>query len=191
MTENNGSGQNDGTTSTKENKDAATSLSPSSSPSQPPAEAFAAAAAAATAEPPPPSPEDPQDEDECVLCCYLLPLKVDESQYKECCGELICDGCIIAQIRTLIIGSDVTKPIAGSKEEDLEFITIVSSKPIMVCPFCRGVTTNSKEFLKRLWKQIDDYNDPKTMNLIGSCYVIGTHGRSKKRKKAEELLQRA
>ena len=29
------------------------------------------------------------------------------------------------------------------------------------------------------------------MNLIGSCYVIGTHGRSKKRKKAEELLQRA
>ena len=148
-------------------------------------------AAVAAAEPPlQPSTEDPQEE-ECVLCCYLLPLKSDQSVYKDCCGELICDGCIIAQKRTLIIGSNVTKPIAGSKEEDLEFITILSSKQIMACPFCRGATTNHKELVKNLWRQIDDYNDPRAMNMLGSYYRTGKHGLSKNRKKAMELFQQA
>ena len=110
-------------------------------------------------------------------------------------GVLICWGCIIAkERRTLIIGTSVKKLIqqGSSKEEELGFMRIRCSKLPMVCPFCRAKEPrNDQEFLKRLWKQIDDYNDPKTMNLIGSCYVIGTHGRSKKRKKAEELLQRA
>ena len=106
------------------------------------------AAAAAVAEPTlPPSIPDPQNEDECVLCCYPFPLKENGSCYKSCCGELICQGCIIAQKRTLIIGTDVKKPIAGSKEEDLEFITILeSAEQMMVCPFCRAKSpTNDKE----------------------------------------------
>ena len=75
--------------------------------------AAAAAAAEATRSP---STEDPQD-DECVLCCYPLPLDLDGSVYHECCGELICCGCIIAQKHTLIIGENVKQPIAGSKGE--------------------------------------------------------------------------
>ena len=138
----------------------------------------------------PPSTPDPQDE--CVLCCYPFPLKLAGSVYHECCGEVICWGCIIAQKRTLIIGTNVMKPIAGSKGEELEFKKILSSKNSMVCPFCRTkVPRNSKEHLKRLWERIDEYNDPKAMNKMGVDYMQGNHGLSKNLKKAEELFQRS
>ena len=140
----------------------------------------------------PASTQDPQDEDECVLCCYPLPLNLAESLYKECCGEVICWGCIIAQKRTLIIGTNVKKPIKGSKEEHLEFMTILYSEQIMVCPFCRyDVPENEQERLKRLWDRIDEYNDRKAMNKIGLDYMKGDHGLSKNLKKAEELLKRS
>ena len=96
-------------------------------------------AAAAPTEPTPPSTEDPHEE--CVLCCYPLPPTPEESVYQECCGEVICNGCIIAQRRTLIIGTNVKKPIAGSREEELEFSTLLFSKQPMVCPFCAVETT--------------------------------------------------
>ena len=154
-----------------------------------------AAAVSTAADPtePPPSPatEDPH-EDECVLCCYPFPFEPSESIYHTCCGELICNGCITAQKRTLIIGSNVKKPIGGSKEEESEFKKILSSKQIMVCPFCRTEQpTNAKEELKRLWERIDEYKDPKAMRMLGSYYMNGDHGLTKIPKKAEELYQQA
>ena len=98
----------------------------------------------------------------------------------------------MAQKRTLIIGTNVKKPIAGSKLQELEFIRILTSKQIMVCPFCRTKDpTNDKELLKRLWKQIDDYKDPKAMQLLGGFYMEGEHGLSKNLKRAKELCQLA
>ena len=147
-------------------------------------------AATAPTEPTPPSTEDPHEE--CVLCCYPLPPTPDESIYQECCGEVICDGCIVAQKRTLIIGTNVKKPIAGSKEEELEFLKIMYSKQIMVCPFCRtGVPENDTEFLERLYKQIGEYKDPKAMNMMGIFYLKGEQGLSKDLKKAEEVFKQA
>ena len=148
-----------------------------------------------TAEAPPqqqqPSTEDPQD-DECVLCAYPLPLNWDASLYKECCGEQICIGCIIAQKRTLIIGTDVNKPIKGSKEEKDEFMTIILTERTCVCPFCRTEeSTNKKETLKRFWERIDEYNDPTAMNELGSIYLEGKYGLSKNLTKAEELFKRS
>ena len=138
----------------------------------------------------PPSTPDPQD-DECVLCCYPFPLELG-SVYKECCGEVICHGCIIAQRRTLVIGTNVKKPIAGSKGEQLEFIMMMGSELPKVCPFCRAkAPTNSKEHLKRLWKRIDEYSDPKAMNKMGVDYMKGECGLSKNLKRAEELLKRS
>ena len=62
---------------------------------------------------------------------------------------------------------------------------------IVVCPFCRTrVPTNDKEFLKRLWEQIDEYNDPKAMQILGEYYIEGEHGLTKNLKKAEELHHR-
>ena len=153
-------------------------------------ETAAAATPIEASQPPPPSTENQRDE--CVLCCYPLPIKENECLYKECCGELICCGCIVAQRRTLIIGTNVTKPIKNSKEEELEFNTILASEQIMVCPFCRAkVPTNDKEYLKRLWERIDEYKDPKAMCMLGVHYVKGERGLSKNRKKAMELYQQA
>jgi len=149
----------------------------------------------------PPSTPDPQDE--CVLCCYPFPLELNESVYHECCGEVICWGCIIAQKRTLKIGTNVKQPIAGSKEEEEEFMMILSNasveeedKVILVCPFCRAKKpTNDKEgdkeHIKRLWTRIDEYEDPKAMNMMGVDYTKGDHGLSKNFKKAEALLKRS
>ena len=158
------------------------------------AEAEATAAAAAPTElPPPPSTEDPHDE--CVLCCYPLPLKPEESTYHDCCGEVICDGCSSAQARTLVIGTNVKKPIKGSKEEELEFMKILcsnSSEVPILCPFCRAKKpTNDKESLKRIWKRIDEHKDPKAMIMLGGWYENGKHGLSKNIKKVEELFQQA
>ena len=153
-----------------------------------------AAAAAATTEPPPPAStsteEDPNDE--CVLCCYPLPLRRDYSRYNSCCGEIICMGCIIAQKRTLIIGTNVKKPIAGSKEEELEFLTIHRSKRRFLCPFCREPLPRSKKKeLNNMLKRIDKYNDPRAMHIVGNFYLYGEYGLPKDLKKAEELHQRA
>ena len=48
-----------------------------------------------------------------------------------------------------------------------------------------------KETIKRLWKRIDKYNDPKAMNVMGNYYLEGLHGLSNNPKKAEELYKRA
>ena len=145
-----------------------------------------------SAEVPPPSSSTEDPHDECVLCCYPLPIQENESQYHECCGELICNGCSIAQKRTLIIGTNVTKPIKGSTEEELEFKTILCSKLRVVCPFCRAKgPTNQKEFLKRIWERIDFHKDPNAMNLMGHYYLKGERGLSKNLKRAKELFKRS
>ena len=152
--------------------------------------AKATVAATAPTKPPPPSTEDSHEE--CVLCCYPLPVNVREILYKECCGEVICTGCLIAQRRTLIIGTNVKKPIAGSKEEELEFMTILASEQVIVCPFCRAKEpSNPKEHLKMLWERIDEYKDPKAMVLLGDGYLKGVHGLSKNLKKSEKSYQQA
>jgi len=69
-------------------------------------------------------------------------------------------GCIITtQQRTRIIGTNVKKLIAGSREEELEFRTILESEQRWgaVCPFCRSrAPRNSNENLTRLWERIDE-----------------------------------
>ena len=140
-----------------------------------------------------PAEAPPHDEcDECVLCCYPLPLQLNDSIYKSCCGETICLGCVVAQKRTLIIGTNVKKPIKGSKEEEREFMTMLLSEQTCVCPFCRtGVPENDTEFLERLYKQIGEYKDPKAMNMMGIFYLKGEQGLSKDLKKAEEVFKQA
>ena len=152
------------------------------------------AEAAAAEPPPPPSPPTPSSildsENECVLCCYPFPLDPTASVYKECCGQMICTSCILAQQRILIIGTNVTYPIAGSDEEEQEFREIGRSEWTSLCPFCNAKEPiNDKEDLKRLWERIDEYKDPKAMLVLGCWYKDGSHGLTKNFKKAKELFQ--
>ena len=161
----------------------------------------------AAAEPPPPLPP-PLLEDECAICCYLLPLNPNESIYKSCCGKMICLGCVLGQTRVRVIGENVNVPLKGSKEEEREFKMIYYSEstPITgskeeerselgsLCPFCnaKNVSENdTTELLKRLWERIDEYNDPEAMVMLGSFYFEGQKGLSKNQKKAEDLYQQA
>ena len=140
--------------------------------------------------PPPPSMQDAQD-DECVLCYYPLSRNSDNTRYKSCCGNSICDGCITAQKRVRVIGTNVKLPIAGSKEEKREFIKIICDS-LDVCPFCRASDAVShEERFERLVKQINDRNDPFAMYCLASHYVKGTCGLSVNLEKARELYQRA
>ena len=171
-------------------------------PPPPPADEATAAAAAAAEAALSTSTENPHDE--CVLCCYPLPLHDGGSVYRECCGQVICIGCLVDQHRVLIIGTNVEKPIKGSTEEELEFKMLTSesleelefkmltSEVRFVCPFCRKPEpTNHRENRTRFWERIDEYKDPKAMLMLGCSYEKGKHGLSKNIKTAEELYKRA
>ena len=151
------------------------------------------AEAVATAAEPPPSIPIPDPQVECVLCCHPLPLKLAESLYKSCCGKMICMGCILAQQRVLVIGTDVKLPLKGSKEEEQEFMGIGHSERTSVCPFCnaKDVFDDDTESLKRLYTRIDKYNDPKAMKMLGLYYMKGERGLPKNLKRGEELLKRS
>ena len=117
-----------------------------------------AAAAAATTEAPPQQPSTtPDPQDYCVLCAYPLPLHPNESIYKSCCGHVICMGYILGQQRVRVIGTNVTFPLKGSKEEEREFRIIGRSKPRFLCPFCNAKETYADD-LKRLHTRINKYN---------------------------------
>ena len=140
-----------------------------------------------------PSTSSIQDapDDECVLCYYPLPRNIEQSTYKSCCGSTICAGCINAQKRVRVIGTNVKLPIAGSKEEKREFIKIICYS-LDVCPFCRASDAVShEEHFERLVKHIDDRNDPSAIYCLASHYVKGTCGLSVNLEKARELYQRA
>ena len=63
--------------------------------------------------------KEPPRED-CPICFLPLPLDTGQTEFKSCCGKIICDGCIHAMAM-----EDLKK---GKKE--LEEIDL--------CPFCRA-----------------------------------------------------
>ena len=160
------------------------------SPPPPPIEATTTAAAAGEA-PSAPLLPNPQDE-ECAICTFPFPLNRGQICYKDCCGKMICFGCIIAQKRTLIIGTNVKQPIKGSKAEEQEFMMILRSKLNIVCPFCNAKKSKDvPEFLKRMHTRIEKYNDPNAMNVLGYSYGKGDVGLRKNLKKAAALFKRS
>ena len=176
---------------------------------------IAAAAAMTTAAPPPPPPSPPSSsralqttqrassnveydtpdeaaastpdsEHECVICCYPIPLEPKDSVYKTCCGKSFCGGCILAQQRTLIIGTNVAYPIVGSEEEKRGFREIGRSEWTSLCPFCNAeAPVDDEEELTHLLKRIDKYKDPVAMNILGAFYMEGKNGLPKNLIKAE------
>ena len=41
--------------------------------------------------------KDPPEREECPICMIPLPFKDDHSVFHECCGKVICKGCVYAK----------------------------------------------------------------------------------------------
>ncbi|KAL7525944.1 hypothetical protein ACHAXR_001231, partial [Thalassiosira sp. AJA248-18] len=107
----------------------------------------------------------PPPNEDCPICCLRLPLEPSDSQYKACCGKIICNGCAYADM------------IAGrSKKEN--------------CPFCRAPdVTSDEEAFEKIEKRIE-VGDVVAMRMLGHRYYKGD-GVPQDYKKALELWNQA
>ena len=111
--------------------------------------------------------EEPPPLEDCPICMIRLPSLKAGGVYMDCCGKVICSGCIYAfQSR-------------ATKEEDNK------------CPFCRTPPPESdEEWVKRNRKRMD-MNDPRAIYNLGCCFYQGDNGLPQNYAKALELWQRA
>jgi len=108
----------------------------------------------------------PQFED-CPICFLRLPLLHTGRTYMNCCGKLICTGCIFA------VQSRATK-----KEHD-------------ICPFCRTPPPGTDEEYIKQYKKRVDLNDALAITCLGNYYSLGQFGLPQNYDKALELFHRA
>ena len=113
--------------------------------------------------------QPPPKDDDCPICFLRLPLLGTGRIYMECCGKLICSGCIYA-------------PIYDDKGNEVD-----NQK----CPFCRTPPpTSAEENLKRLEKRME-LNDARAIYNLGCYHSEGCNGFAQNRAKALELWHRA
>ena len=103
--------------------------------------------------------------DDCPICLLPLPSLITGYKFYECCGKLICSGCIHA----------VTGRNGG----------------LGLCPFCRTPAPSSEEkILDMLMKRVE-VSDTEAMYGLGSGYANGEYGLTQDYNKALELWHRA
>ena len=97
---------------------------------------------------------DGTHEGECPRCFLPLPIDPLKSMFHSCCSEIICNGCIYANIM-----SNIHDEVKACR-----------------CPFCRTrSSTGGEETRKRVMKRIKA-NDPAAMNYMGEmCYKEGDY----------------
>ena len=110
----------------------------------------------------------PQKED-CSICFVRLPTLKQGKTYMNCCGKIICNGCIYA-------------PVYDNHGNEVD-----NQK----CPFCRTPTpTKDEEMIKRYKKRVE-LNDAYAIYTIGVYYREGSNGFPQSFAKALELYHRA
>ncbi|KAL7529204.1 hypothetical protein ACHAXR_002848 [Thalassiosira sp. AJA248-18] len=107
----------------------------------------------------------PPPNEDCPICFLRLPLCPSYSQYKVCCGKIICDGCVYADI------------IAGRCIEG-------------ICPFCRAPATTSHEGAVEMLRKRIEAGDAIAMDKLGFRYSEG-NGVPQDFNKALELWHQA
>ena len=138
---------------------------------------------------------------ECPICYHVLPFDATEHIYHDCCGRLICDGCVIGKQRTQLKEpqpqfKDLGKIIEGTTPEVEQFRLIKKhGNNIYVCPYCRApLPKREEESLQRLYTRIEIHNDRDytiAVNLLGMYFEKGQCGLPQNLKKAEELYKEA
>jgi len=111
----------------------------------------------------------PPPKDDCPICFLRLPYNPQGSVYMNCCGKVLCTGCIHA------FQSKITK-----EEHD-------------VCPFCRTPPPYRGEeakFVKRYEDRVE-MNDAEAISIMGVNYALGRYGVPQNYAKAFKLWHRA
>ena len=112
--------------------------------------------------------QPPQPYGDCPICFLRLPTLDKGRAYMECCGKMICTGCMCAPVYDH----------EGNFAAD-------------TCPFCRTPPNKSDdETIKRYEKRIE-LNDAQAMRIIGCDYADGLMGLPQDYTKALELWHRA
>jgi len=111
----------------------------------------------------------PPPEEECPICMIQLPYLGTGRTYMECCGKMICSGCMHA-------------PKYDDKGNEVD-----KGK----CPFCRTPPPSSHEEIIKRHKKRVELNDPIGISDMGSFYAEGLHGLPQSHAKALELWNRA
>ena len=141
----------------------------------------------------------PSHETTCPICFHRLPLQKSEHVYHTCCGQVICDGCVIGQQRTQLKEPQFKElgiMIEDTTPEEEQFRLIEQhGNSIYVCPYCRApFPKGAEELLQRLYDRVEVRNDrdyTMALNQLGSFYRAGKHGLPQNLKKAEELYTKA
>ena len=108
--------------------------------------------------------KEPPPGDECPICMLPLPISVTGQKYQECCGKILCMGCM-----------------HGAFTADNRCLF----------PFCRIPHYNSNEdIIERLQKRAEA-NDAVAFKQLGYHYMDGTRGFPQDSNKAMELWHRA
>ena len=88
---------------------------------------------------------------ECPLCFLPLPIDLGKSRSYSCCSQIICNGCILANVRS-------------NKHDQVKARS---------CAFCRELVSKKWETRKNLMKRVKA-NDPAAMRQMGlECYREG------------------
>ena len=108
------------------------------------------------------APSPPKED--CPICFLPMPLGAENTQYKACCGKVICNGCLVA---------------AAYAETN-------AHQP--KCPFCRNLALNEDNaIVKQYRKRMKENNDPIATYGLAGMYLFGNMVAQDK-SKAIELL---
>ena len=109
------------------------------------------------------------ESEECPICMLPLPFEEGQAVFAECCGNRICNGCVIAQSKEEIIGN-------GKRIGEFG------------CAFCRAPpSTTDRERIDRIKRGVERNHAGSTI-LLGIRYMKGDRGFQKDMAKAIELM---
>ena len=114
----------------------------------------------------------PPPNEECPICMVTLPTHERGSTYYECCGKMICVGCMYSMM-------------TRARKDRPSNVRVP-----FLCAFCRTPSHSSDEdYLKRLHKRIDA-NDAMAIYILAHHYRHARHGLPQDSAKALELFVR-
>ena len=107
--------------------------------------------------------------EECPICMIPLPLDPNETGYMNCCGKLICSGCILSHIE------------------------VVGRKKMGLCVFCRvddALVTTDKAILEQDMKLANTGNG-EALRIVAGYYFHGKMGLQQDKAEGLKWIRRA